>query len=128
MPYAVSATSLSGFKPGQGLFGAHDHGLGRGHLVVGAGRSGFHVHDDRVFDVDQVIEPVTKLLTCLLAFAVQAEHGSTGEIAFGTLRSASGSSSSRLRGTRPLPASDVPAPTSRSRQEPCHDNGWYPLP
>ena len=31
----------------------------------------------------------------LLAFAVQAEQGSTGEITFGSLRSACGSSSSR---------------------------------
>src|ERR1700723_781272 len=33
------------------------------HFVVGAGRSGFYVNDDRIFDVDQVIEPVTKLDT-----------------------------------------------------------------
>ena len=60
VPYAVSATRLSGFKPKVSSVRTIMV-LIRGHLVVGAGLSGFHVHDDRVFDVDQVIEPVTKL-------------------------------------------------------------------
>src|SRR5580704_12509891 len=45
----------------QRLFGALDHGLGRSHFVVGAGRSGLHIDDYRVRDVDQVIEPVAEL-------------------------------------------------------------------
>ena len=43
------------------LLGTLDHGFGRGHLVVGTGRSSLHIDDDRVFDVDQIIEPVPEL-------------------------------------------------------------------
>ena len=43
------------------LFGALDHGFGRGHFVVAAGRGGLHVDDNRVLDVDQIIEPVAEL-------------------------------------------------------------------
>ena len=60
VPYAVSATSRLGFKPCV-CFGTLDHGLGRGHFVVGAGRRGLHVDDNRVLDVDQIIEPVAEL-------------------------------------------------------------------
>jgi hypothetical protein len=44
----------------QYLFGSLDHHPGRGHLVVGAGRR-LHVDDDRILDVDQVVEPVAEL-------------------------------------------------------------------
>ena len=42
------------------LFGTLDHGFGRGHFVVAAGRSCLHVDDNRVLDVDQIIEPVAE--------------------------------------------------------------------
>jgi hypothetical protein len=44
----------------QRLFGTLDHQLGRGHFVVGTRRRRLHVDDDRVLDVDHVIEPVAE--------------------------------------------------------------------
>jgi hypothetical protein len=37
-----------------------DHRLRSSHLVIGSGRCGFHIDDDRVLYVDQVIEPFEK--------------------------------------------------------------------
>src|SRR6266536_6509914 len=62
----------------------------------------------------------------LLAFAVQAEHGSTGEITFGSLRSAFPSSSSSAARTRRPRGSDALAVTSRSHPEPYRDTSWRP--
>jgi hypothetical protein len=50
---------------------------------------------DQTPGVDQIVEAVAKL-DRLFAFAVHAEHGSTGEITFGSSRSVSGPSSSKL--------------------------------
>src|SRR5580704_2731270 len=109
----------------QRLFGALDHGLGRSHFVVGAGRSGLHIDDYRVRDVDQVIEPVAER-ACWLSRSKR----STGPPA----RSPSAACDRRWdlrhrgpRGTRRPPVSGVPAPTSGSRLEPCHDNDWRQL-
>src|SRR5262245_61762408 len=82
-----------GLEP-QSLVRPFNHRLCGSHLIISAGRRSLYVDDNRVLDVDEIIEPIAKL-DALLAFAVQAEHGSTGEITFGGLRSASASSSSR---------------------------------
>jgi hypothetical protein len=42
-------------------FGALDHGLGRGHLVEGPRRRGFNIDNDRVLDVNEVVEPISEL-------------------------------------------------------------------
>src|SRR5260370_39456698 len=42
-------------------FGALDHGLGRSHLVEGPRRSGFNIENDRVLDVNKVVEPIPEL-------------------------------------------------------------------
>ena|SRR6516162_7975893 len=69
----------------QSLVRPFNHRLCGSHLIISAGRRSLYVDDNGVLDVDEIIE----------AFAVQAEHGSTGEITFGSLRLASASSSSR---------------------------------
>src|SRR5215813_4928951 len=49
-----------GLEP-QSLVRPLDHRLRRSDLVISTGRRGLHVDDNRVLDVDQVIEPVAEL-------------------------------------------------------------------
>src|SRR5216684_5402217 len=102
----------------QSFLGSRDHCLRRRDFVIGAGGSSLHIDDHGVLNVDQIIEPITELHTRLLAFAVQAEHGSTGEITFGSLRSAFPSSSSSAVRNSTRRGSDALAVTSRSHPEP----------
>ena len=45
----------------QSLVRPLDHRLRRSDLVISTGRRGLHVNNNRVLDVDQVIEPVAEL-------------------------------------------------------------------
>src|SRR5215831_9744902 len=49
-----------GLEP-QSLVRPLDHHLCRSDLVISTGRRGLYVHDNRILDVDQVIEPVAEL-------------------------------------------------------------------
>src|SRR5262245_20404909 len=49
-----------GLEP-QSLVRPLDHRLCRSDLVISTGRRGLHVNDNRVLDIDQVIEPVAEL-------------------------------------------------------------------
>src|SRR6476661_2231442 len=77
----------------EGRFGSIDHRPGCRNLVIGARWRRLDIDDDSVLDIDHVVEPIAKLDT-LVRLRGPAEHGSLGEIAFGSLRLASGSSSS----------------------------------
>jgi hypothetical protein len=57
-----------------GLFGTLDHHLGRSHFVIGARWRGLHVDDDRVLDIDQVIETIAEL-NALVALAAGPNAG-----------------------------------------------------
>ena len=45
----------------EALLGPVDHGLGCLDLVVGPGRRRLYVDDDRVLNIDQIVEPVAEL-------------------------------------------------------------------
>jgi hypothetical protein len=49
-----------GLEP-QSLLSSLDHRLRRGDLVISAGWRSLYIDDDRVLDVDQVIEPIAEL-------------------------------------------------------------------
>ena len=97
--------------------------LGCGNVVVGAGRSGLHIDNHRVIDVDQVVEPVTELNTLVrlrgpgLPTVDWRNHFWQLVIGVGSC----------IIARRP-PASGVPAPASRSRRDLGHDNGQHRLP
>jgi hypothetical protein len=61
VPYGIGGKPIR--LQTQRFFGALDHGLGRGNFVIGAGRSGLHVDNHRVLDVDQVVEGIAELNT-----------------------------------------------------------------
>jgi len=67
-------------------FGSIEHSLCGFDLVIGARGCWFNVDNDCVLEIDEIVEPVSELQR-LLAFAVQADDGSEGEITFGGLRS-----------------------------------------
>src|SRR6266566_2667294 len=60
VPYAVSAASRSGLSPNP-LLSPFNHRLRGSHLVISAGWRSLYVDDNRVLDVDQIIEPIAKL-------------------------------------------------------------------
>src|ERR1022692_3024421 len=66
-PAQEAASPIGGIGPQplrletEAPFGAIEHGLCRGNLVIGARRRWLYVDNDRMRDVDEIIEPVTEL-------------------------------------------------------------------
>jgi len=110
------------------LLGTLDHGFGRGHFVVGTGRSGLHIDDDRVFDVDQIIEPVPEL-NALVSFGGPGRARVYRRDRFWQLAIRVGifviKSAEKLGNRTRLTFRQRPVDLGRV---PWHDNDWRPLP
>src|SRR6266566_2641673 len=58
-PVLISSETVR-FKS-QSFLGSRDHCLCRRDFVIGTGGSSLHIHDYRVLDIDQIIEPIAEL-------------------------------------------------------------------